>query len=105
MQQGIFLLSPEKDYSLIILICDDTLSAYEELLSTVKDFTIIEPVSEITVNGLHGYHAAYRTRTEQYYEAQLDVPGGIVSIIIKSDMKNILGIKDRIDLHKIVYTA
>lgn len=103
LQTGIFLISPDKAYSLDILVYEDATSAYEELTDIVKDFALLEPVTERTVNAFHGFQAVYRTRTEQHYAVSLNVPGGILSLDVKTGDQNIGQIKDRLDLRKIVH--
>ena len=103
LQIGVFLISPEKDYTLDILIYDDAASAYTELVDTVKDFEPLSLISEITINGFQGYQATYRTRTEQCYEAQLNIPGGTLSIVIKSNCRKISDIIKQVDLTAIVH--
>lgn len=105
LQTGVFLISPEKDYTLDILIYDDAASAYTELADTVKDFEPLELISEITVNKFHGYQATYYTRTEQCYEVQLDIPGGTLSVVIRTGNQNISDIKKQVDLTAIVHNA
>ena len=103
LQTGIFLLSPDKAYSLDILIYEDAVSAYEELTDIVMDFTLLEPVTAITVNTFSGYQAVYRTRTEQHYVVKLNIPGGVLSVEVKTDGQNIGRIKDRLVLGRIVH--
>ena len=104
MQIGVFLISPSKDYTLDISICDDTsASAREELESVIRDFTVLESMSEITVNGLHGFQAAYCTKCGQYYEIQIDIPGGTLDLIFKSEKKSILEVKSQINLDTVIF--
>ena len=103
LQTGIFLISPDKAYSLNILVYEDAGSAYEELTEIVKDFTLLEPVTALTVNAFRGCYAVYRTRGAQHYAVMLDIPGGVLSIEVKTEGQSIGQIKDRLNLQTIVH--
>lgn len=69
------LVAPDESYSIDIRFYQDSMDAKAELESVIHDLRaeIFYPVAPIIMGGLPGYHATYRDRRTQYYEAWFDI--------------------------------
>jgi len=90
----ITLVSPDKRFSVDLSIIEDSEGAYEELVSVIEDMapSIVYPISPISINGIQGYHATYRAKRTQYYEAWLDIDSGVTFNLVIETTGDILSI-------------
>ena len=81
------LYAPDESFTLELRVEEDCMASVLELASVIHDLepTVVYPIESLSVNGLHGYHAAYRCRRTQYYEAWFDMEKGrALNLIIKT---------------------
>lgn len=90
----ITLVSPDESFSVDLSIIENSEGAYEELVSVIEDMvpSIVYPISPISINGIQGYHATYRTKITQYYEAWLDIESGVTFNFVIETHRDILSV-------------
>lgn len=80
------LYAPDLSFFLDVHVYTESKKSTTELSSVLRDMkhTIIQPISIISINGLTGVHAAYRTEGTQYYEVWLDVEKNVTLLLLLS---------------------
>lgn len=75
-EDGISLYSSDKSYylSLFAARCDGSAYTYLSNFITDSDYTVIEPIQKIIINGMTGYHAVFHSEKYSYYEAVIETP-------------------------------
>lgn len=97
---SLHLYSPDMLYRLDLQIVTTSNGSSEELASVLRDMkhTLVRPTLLLSINGLTGVHAAYRSEGTQYYEAWLDIATGVSMLILVSSKLSI----EKIDTAAIV---
>ena len=72
---AVHLFSEDMRYAVKMGIQCGTYGAADELARVLNemDSRVLEPISQVEVNGLCGYHAAYTAGGEYYYELRLNL--------------------------------
>lgn len=68
--------SSDEKYQLVLSAERSTEPIDEDLVSYITDnnFTVVEPVQNITVNNMNGYYVVYHSEREACYEIFLETP-------------------------------
>jgi len=80
------LYAPDLSFFLDVHVDTESKTAAAELSSVLRDMkhTLVQPISIISINGLTGVHAAYRSEGTQYYEIWLDVEKNVTLLLLLS---------------------
>lgn len=86
--------APDKSYSVELRVNPECAGSEFELASVLHDMkpTVLRAMEDVSVNGLSGYHATYRTRKTQYYEMWLDIALGTTLSLLIETARNIMDI-------------
>jgi len=80
------LYAPDLSFFLDVHVYTESKESAAELTSVLRDMkhTLVQPISIISINGLTGVHAAYRSEGTQYYEIWLDVEKNVTLLLLLS---------------------
>lgn len=77
------------------VISDDEVGTRERLEEASCNFKLLSEITPITLNGLSGHWATYRTRCEEYYEVRFALPGkSQLALTVEKKGDNIKAVMD-----------
>lgn len=86
--------APDKSFTIELRVNTECAGSELELASVLHDMkpTVLRAMEAVSINGLSGHHATYRTRRTQYYEMWMDIALGTALSLLIETPKNIMDI-------------